>query len=170
MKLPGTFTEDKKWVNVIIETPFKSRNKYAYDPETGLFKLKKILPDGLTFPCDMGFIPHTQGEDGDPLDALVLSEESIHPGCWVECKLVGVIKAKQKKKGKKEERNDRFVLITEGLEEFERIKDISDLSARKLKAISLFFKGYNDFEDRKFKVLDVLGAKEALRFIKKQMK
>src|SRR5262245_14937852 len=97
-------------LNVIIETPRGSRNKYAYDEESGLFRLIKLLPAGMAFPFDFGFVPSTQGGDGDPLDALVLSEETLFPGCLVRTRILGAIKAEQRK-GKKIERNDRLIAV-----------------------------------------------------------
>ena len=95
MKMPQPFTEDKKNINAVIETPKNSGIKYTFDPETGLFKLSKILPEGLVFPLHFGFIPSTKGEDGDPLDVLILMDEPSYPGCLLECRLVGTIEAEQ---------------------------------------------------------------------------
>src|SRR5436190_23071792 len=67
-------------VNVIIDTPKGSRNKFKYDEELGLFRLSKVLPLGSSFPYDFGFIPGTRGEDGDALDVLVLLDEAAMPG------------------------------------------------------------------------------------------
>lgn len=64
---------------VIIETPKGSRNKYAFDPEQRVFALKKVLPAGMTFPYDFGFVPSTKAEDGDPTDVLVLMDEPAFP-------------------------------------------------------------------------------------------
>src|ERR1051326_552881 len=91
-KLPP-FEPDEKLLNVIVETPKGSRNKYAFDEEIGLFKLRKILPEGMSFPFDFGFVPQTRAEDGDPIDVLLLMEEKAFPGCLVESRLVGVIRA-----------------------------------------------------------------------------
>src|SRR5512142_3126073 len=98
---------------VIIETPRNSRNKYKFDEKTGRFKLSKVMPEGMMFPYDFGFIPKTEAEDGDPLDVLVLNDEPMFPGCELECRLVGVIKALQKEKGK-ENRNDRLIAVAAG--------------------------------------------------------
>jgi inorganic pyrophosphatase len=154
-------------VNVIIETPYKSRNKFDYDTKTGLFKFKKVIPTGMEFPCDMGFIPHTKGEDGDPLDALVLMDEITYPACLVECRLLGVIKAKQKEKGKKSVRNDRFILVPAGMKEYDHLKEVEDLNETKVKAIADFFKNYNKEEGREFELMEVSGAAEAHKLIKK---
>src|SRR5258708_40081231 len=97
-------------VTVIIETPKGSRNKYAYDPEERIFALRKVLPAGMAFPYDFGFVPSTLADDGDPLDVLVLMDEPAFAGCKLTCRLIGVIEGEQGDK-KKAERNDRVVAV-----------------------------------------------------------
>src|SRR5215210_3886384 len=89
------FTEESDDLNVIIETPKGSRNKFNYDEELGLFKLGGVLPAGAVFPFDFGFVPSTVGGDGDPLDVLVLMDEPAFAGCLVAVQLIGVIEAEQ---------------------------------------------------------------------------
>src|SRR3984957_2720245 len=101
---------DSHVIQVIIETPKGSRNKYAYDPEERIFELKKVLPAGMAFPYDFGFAPGTEGGAGDPLDVLVLMDEPAFPGCKLKCRVVGLIEGKQTGKAVKE-RNDRVVAI-----------------------------------------------------------
>jgi inorganic pyrophosphatase len=117
----------------------------------------------------MGFIPHTQGEDGDPLDALVLMDELTYPGCLVEGRLLGVIKATQKAKGEKKERNDRFILVPACMEEYNHLQDVSDLNKAKVKAIACFFKNYNKEEGKIFSLLEIADAEEAHRLLKKSI-
>src|SRR5262249_11212882 len=95
-------------VNVVIEAPRGSRNKYKYDERHGLFRLSKVLPLGACFPYDFGFIPSTRAEDGDPVDVLVLTEEPAFAGCVLPVRLLGVIEAEQTEGGKTV-RNDRLV-------------------------------------------------------------
>src|SRR4051812_22835109 len=95
-------------LQVVVDTPKGSRNKYKYDPERGVWRLGKALPLGAAFPFDFGFIPSTKGEDGDPIDALVIMDEPAFPGCVVSARLIGVIEAAQTENGKTV-RNDRFV-------------------------------------------------------------
>jgi hypothetical protein len=64
----------------VVDTPKGSRNKYKFDEEHGQWRLSKILPEGLSFPCNFGFLPSTHGEDGDPVDVLVVMEEPAFPG------------------------------------------------------------------------------------------
>src|SRR5579859_2257497 len=84
----------------IIETPKGSRNKFDYDPETSLFMLGGLLPEGMQFPFDFGFLPSTRGEDGDPLDIMVLMDAPAHVGCLMEVRIIGIIKAEQTEDGK----------------------------------------------------------------------
>jgi inorganic pyrophosphatase len=83
--------QDSDLLVVVIETPKGSRNKYAYDPDEHIFELKRVLPAGMAFPYDFGFVPSTLGGDGDPLDVLVLMDEPAFPGCKLKCRVIGVI-------------------------------------------------------------------------------
>ncbi|MGZ3853781.1 MAG: inorganic diphosphatase, partial [Flavisolibacter sp.] len=102
----------KDTVDIIIETPKGCRNKYAYDQQLEKFRLKKILPAGAVFPFDFGFIPGTKGEDGDPLDVLVIMDEPAYPGCVIECRGIGALKAKQTERDNKTEENDRLIAVS----------------------------------------------------------
>src|SRR3954468_8353415 len=100
---------EKGVLRAVIETPKGSRNKFDYDPKEKVFSLAKVLPQGLVFPYDFGFIPQTKGEDGDPLDVLVLLSEPVPAGCVVDCRLIGAILATQRENHGKPIRNDRFI-------------------------------------------------------------
>src|SRR3954469_2798073 len=90
-----TFDKKNNLLQVIIETPRLSRNKFAFDPEQQIFALKKVLPAGMSFPYDFGFLPSTRAEDGDPIDVLVLMDEPASPGVLVPSRLIGVITGEQ---------------------------------------------------------------------------
>ena len=113
-------------IKVIIETPKGSRNKYAFDQEESVFALKKVLPSGMAFPYDFGFVPSTLAEDGDPVDVLVLMDEPAFPGCLLKCRLIGVIQGEQGK-GKKSERNDRLVAVESDNHAWSDIEHVDDL-------------------------------------------
>jgi inorganic pyrophosphatase len=83
--LPHQLDAQRATCRAIIETPKGSRNKFDYDPETNLFMLAGLLPEGMMFPFDFGFIPSTLAEDGDPLDILVLMDAPAHAGCLSRC-------------------------------------------------------------------------------------
>src|SRR5437762_12387773 len=108
--MPNRWNRKKHECRVIIETPKGRRSKFSYDPKFNLFALGGLLPEGLAFPYDFGFIPSTLGDDGDPLDVLVLMDEPTHVGCLVEVRLIGVMEAVQAKNGKRT-RNDRLIGI-----------------------------------------------------------
>ncbi len=164
--LPPAFA-GKERIHVIIETPKGSRNKYCFDEETGFFKLKKILPTGLVFPMDFGFIPNTKGEDGDPLDVLIMMEKHTYPGCLLECKVIGIMEATQKEKGKKTIRNDRIIAFPLDDLEHYKFKTLKDIDHDMLYEVSRFFKYYNKIESKVFKVVGFKGPDEAIKLIKK---
>ena len=97
-------------LNIIIDTPKGSRNKFSWDEKRQLFELSGMLPTGAVFPYDFGFIPNTRGGDGDPLDVLVLMDEPAFAGCLVRSRLLCVIEAEQTEKGETE-RNDRLIAV-----------------------------------------------------------
>jgi len=78
-----SFDSDSEDLNVIVETPRGNRNKFDFDEEHKLFKLAKVLPEGMVFPFEFGFIPSTLGEDGDPLDILVLMDTPTTPAVFL---------------------------------------------------------------------------------------
>jgi inorganic pyrophosphatase len=104
-----------------------------------VFKLKKTLPLGSSFPFDFGFIPNTQAEDGDPIDVLVVMDEPAYPGSLVTCRLIGVLEAKQKERNGAEGRNDRIVAVAEKSVLYGEIKNLRDLSQSMEDQISQLF-------------------------------
>src|SRR5437763_9818643 len=106
--LPPHLDAKKCVCRAIVETPKGCRNKFDYDPDSGLFMLGGLLPEGMMFPFDFGFIPSTLGEDGDPLDIMVLMDAPAHVGCLIDVRIIGVIAAQQTAKGKSET-NDRLL-------------------------------------------------------------
>src|SRR5215471_21253290 len=111
---------------IVIETPKGCRNKFAYQPESNLFMLKGLLPEGMMFPFDFGFVPSTLGEDGDPLDIMLLMDAPAHVGCVVEVRIIGVIIAEQTEKGKTRS-NDRLLGVAIHSYTHQNLTDISDV-------------------------------------------
>ena len=156
-------------INVIIETPKGSQNKFDFAAEQGIFKLSKSLPMGTVFPFDFGFIPGTKGADGDPLDVLVLMDQPAYPGVWIECRLLGVLKAVQKEKGGKKERNDRYIAVSDTSIMFKDIREIKMLNAGMVKEIENFFIDYNKHEHKKCTPKSWHSKKTALKLTRKQI-
>ena len=151
-------------VTAIIETPKGSAHKYDYEPELKLFKLKKTMPAGMVFPFDFGFIPDTKGEDGDPLDIIIISEISTFPGCVMDCRVIGAITAEQTEKGNTV-RNDRFLAVPVVSELFVNIHSLDDLPQKIIDQLETFFVNYNDLAGKTFKPLERTSAEEAYRLI-----
>jgi inorganic pyrophosphatase len=162
-------TFDRDRVHVVVESPMNSKVKYAYDPEMRVMKYEKELPQGLSFPFDFGFMPGTIGDDGDPLDILVLTNTPSLSGCVITCRLLGVLMAEQKEKGETI-RNDRFLAVPAGVEAYEKFRDIHDLESKYLEQIEAFFINYNSQKSREFVPLKRAGKEEALKLIKRAMK
>jgi len=159
----------EKSIRVVIETPKGSRNKYAFDQNERVFQLKTVLPAGMTFPYDFGFIPSTTAEDGDPVDVLVLMDEPAFPGCVLTCRAIGIIEGEQRN-GKGKERNDRVVAVEQGNHSCAAIKDIDDLGKPFVRELEEFFINYHDLTGKKYRVIDVRGSTHALRRIQDGIK
>jgi inorganic pyrophosphatase len=163
-RFPEAFDSVSGWLNVVVEAARGSRNKFKFDPELGMFKLDKILPAGAIFPHDFGFIPSTLGEDGDPLDLVIIGGEPTFTGCLVSVRLLGVIEAEQTEKGETL-RNDRLIgapLTKNHRPEWRTIGDVPDSM---LAEIEHFFVSYNRAENREFVPLGRRGPKIAARAI-----
>jgi len=154
-------------IPVIIETPKGSAFKYTYQPEKHLFKLTKVLPAGMTFPFDFGLIPDTKGEDGDPLDIIVIAEFESFAGCIMDCRIIGGIKAEQTEHDGKTLRNDRFIGIPVVSALFAEINSTEDLPKKIIDQLEAFFKNYNELSGKEFKSLGSMSPDEAYALIKK---
>jgi inorganic pyrophosphatase len=160
---------DQNTVNVVIETEKGSRNKFSYDEERNIFRLKKVLPEGMSFPYDFGFVPSTLAQDGDPLDVLVLMDEPGCTGCLVECRIIGAICGEQVEGGKKI-RNDRLLGVAIPSHTHSDLQQIGDLNPSLLEEIGKFFVNYHEQYGNKFRVVGHCGPKEALKMVKKAIK
>lgn len=156
-------------VKVVIETPQGSRNKYAFDQEKRIFTLKKVLPAGMAFPYDFGFVPSTLADDGDPVDVLVLMDEPAFPGCLLKCRLIGVIQGMQGN-GKNSERNDRVVAVEMGNHAWADIEAIGDLGKQFGKELEEFFVNYHQLSGKHYRILDLKGPKTAHKCVQEGMK
>jgi inorganic pyrophosphatase len=165
LRLPP-FDEDSGDLNIIIETPKGSRNKYRYDIKRGLFELSKVLPAGNTFPYDFGYIPSTRGDDGDPLDVLVLMDEPAFTGCRVAGRLIGIIKGEQTEGGEKV-RNDRLIAVAAHAQDQRNIESIDQLSPHLLEEIEHFFVSYHALDGETYRLLACAGPEKALKQVHK---
>jgi len=156
-------------VNVVVETPRGSRNKYKFDEEEELYALSGVLPAGMGFPYDFGFIPSTRGEDGDPLDVLLLMDEPTFCGCLVPSRLIGVIEAEQSEDGETV-RNDRLLAVAVKSVLYRNVETIGQLNANLLDEIEAFFDAYTRLREKAFTPLGRSGPEAATRLVKAGMR
>jgi inorganic pyrophosphatase len=167
--LPHRLDDKKAVCRAIIETPKGCRNKFDYDPESNLFMLGGLLPEGMMFPFDFGFVPSTLGEDGDPLDVLVLMDAPAHVGCLIDVRIIGIISAEQSEKGKTE-KNDRLLAVAVHSYDHEDLQTIDNVSKTLLSQVEEFFVSYNKQRGKKFSITGTGGPKKAFKFMKAGIK
>jgi inorganic pyrophosphatase len=156
-------------LQVVVETPAGSRNKFSYDQEQGVFHIKSVLPAGMTFPYEFGFVPQTKADDGDPIDVLLLMDEPAYPGVVVRARLIGVIEGEQKE-GKKTVRNDRLVGVSDVSHEYANIHRFKDLPEKWMEEIEKFFVNYAGQQGKDFRVIGVKGEEAAMELVQKARK
>ncbi len=157
---------EKDEIVVIIETPKGSRNKYAYEPDERIFTLKKVLPAGMAFPYDFGFVPSTLGGDGDPLDVLVLMDEPAFPGCKLTARVIGIIEGEQGRR-KKAVRNDRVVAIESANHSYAHVRHIEDLGRQFEQELEQFFVNYHSLSGEEYRIVGVKGPAAGRRAVEK---
>jgi inorganic pyrophosphatase len=129
---------------VTVEIPKGQRNKYEVDHETGRIRLDRMLFTATRYPADYGFIEGTLGEDGDPLDALVLLEEPTFPGCQVRCRAIGMFHMRDEAGG-----DDKVLCMPARDPRMAHVKDLEDISPFYVTEIQHFFETYKDLEPGK---------------------
>jgi inorganic pyrophosphatase len=164
--IPHQLDQESLTCRAVIETPKGRRSKFDYDPDTGLFELAGVLPAGMAFPLSFGFVPATTAEDGDPIDILVLADETLPIGCLVEVTLLGVIEAEQTEGGKTL-RNDRLIGKVSASQAYHDILDIETLGEAFTQDLSRFFETYNQLKGKRFKVLAIGDGSKAAALIER---
>jgi inorganic pyrophosphatase len=155
-------------IHVVIESPRGATSKLKYDGELGAFTLSRPLPLGLCYPHDWGFVPGTRAEDGDPLDALVISDGTSFAGLVLRARPLGVIQLEQDAKGKpgQRERNDRLVAVPEPSPRLAH-RSFQDLPVRVREELERFFLDTTYLEHKNARVLGWRGPEEALALVER---
>ncbi len=156
---------EKDAVNVIVETPRGTRNKFAYKETYGVIELRRILRGGMTWPCDFGFIPQTLADDGDAIDVALLIDEPCFPGCLVRTRIVGSIGLI-----KNGDENDRLIGVPVSLEgaaaTWDEIQTLDDLSPRLVRELEGFLQDYQIFEGNEIELTGIKGRNAALQSVR----
>ena len=156
-------------VLVVVDTPRGSPVKFKYDEERRIFTIARFLPSGLAFPFDFGFVPGTRAEDGDALDVVLLMEGSSFPGCVVRARLLGVLEARQMKKGRMV-RDDRLIAVASKSPAYGRVRRLRDLGRESLDGIEGFFASSNRVEGRRFEALGRFGFARARTILERSLR
>ena len=149
---PGTKDE----MNVIIEIPRGSKNKYEIDKETGLIALDRAMYTAQDYPFDYGFVPQTYWEDGDALDVLVLTTYPLSPGVLVRVRPVAVMEMVDDGDG-----DNKIIGVPVKDPRWEDVKDLGDINKHTLKEIEHFFSTYKKLQNKVVEVKAFKGKKEA---------
>lgn len=149
---------------VVVEVPSGSKNKYELDKETGLLRLDRVLYSAVHYPANYGFIPRTFCDDGDPLDALVLGQEPVHPLTIVEARAIGVMRMRDEKGV-----DDKIVAVSVRDPAFADYTDHVQLPAHLMIEIRRFFQDYKVLEHKQVVIDDLLGPSEAIRIVREAL-
>jgi inorganic pyrophosphatase len=167
------FPKDKKKrdriVNVIVETPMGSCHKYALAPEYGIIAHHDVLPEGLQWPYDYGFIPQTLAPDGDALDVLVVNKSGLFSGCLIRTRILGAIR--ETKDGVENDRLIGVPLPSPGAPlPTDRYREITDLPRERLEEIEQFLFRYSSAQGHAIDVKAVVGARAAMETVARTKK
>ncbi len=147
-------------IEVTVEIPQGSRNKYEYDHVRHRFVLDRVLFSSVHYPCDYGFIEGSLAEDGDPLDVLVVIAEPTFPGCVVRARPIGVLDMADEKG-----HDYKILAVAHDDPRWERVRALEDISPHRLLEIENFFQTYKTLEKRQTDVRGWLGVDDAWRII-----
>ena len=149
-------------VEAIIEIPYRSRNKYEIDHDTGKVKLDRVLYSAMAYPAEYGFLENTLANDGDPLDILVIGTERTYPGCIVPARIIGYLKVIDRGF-----EDYKLISVVNVDPRYNDINDLNDLSSFTLEEIKDFFQNYKTLQNIKVEVNEYHSKEEAIELIKK---
>ncbi|MBD2493053.1 inorganic diphosphatase [Nostoc sp. FACHB-280] len=136
-------------LNVLIEIPGGSKNKYEYDKELDAFALDRVLYSSVRYPYDYGFVPNTLADDGDPLDGMVIIDEPTFPGCIIAARPIGMLEMIDGG-----DRDEKILCVPDKDPRYTHVKSLNDVAPHRLDEIAEFFRSYKNLEK---KVTEILG-------------
>lgn len=139
-------------INVLIEIPAGSKNKYEFDKDMNAFILDRVLFSSVQYPYDYGFVPNTLADDGDPLDGMVLMDQPTFPGCVIAARPIGMLEMIDGG-----DRDEKILCVPDEDPRYSKVKSLGDIADHRLDEIAEFFKTYKNLEK---KVTEILGWKD----------
>ncbi|MCA1904859.1 MAG: inorganic pyrophosphatase [Cyanobacteria bacterium M5B4] len=136
-------------LNVLIEIPAGSKNKYEFDKELNAFALDRVLYSSVNYPCDYGFVPNTLGDDGDPIDGLVMIDQPTFPGCIIPARPLGMLIMIDGG-----DRDEKILCVPVKDPRYNHVKSLNDIAPHRLEEIAEFFRTYKNLEK---KVTEIRG-------------
>ena len=136
-------------LNVLIEIPGGSKNKYEFDKDLEAFALDRVLYSSVRYPYDYGFVPNTLADDGDPLDGMVMMDEPTFPGCVIPCRPIGMLEMIDGG-----DRDEKILCVPDKDPRYAHVKSLKDVAPHRLEEIAEFFRSYKNLEK---KVTQILG-------------
>jgi inorganic pyrophosphatase len=143
-------------MNVIIEIPKFSKNKYEIDKETGIIALDRVMHTSQDYPFDYGFVPQTLFDDGDALDVVLITTHPLFPGILVKARPVAIMEMIDGG-----DRDDKVVAVPVDDPRFDDVKDLADLNKHFIKEMTHFFETYKKVQNKEVKVGEWSGAEVA---------
>lgn len=151
-----------KVINVIVEIPKGSKNKYEIDKESGLIKLDRAMKSAQDYPFDYGFVPQTLWEDGDALDVVLLTTYPLHPGILVEARPIAVMHMIDGGEG-----DDKVIAVPKNDPRWEEANDLTDVNKHTIKEIKHFFETYKTIDGKTVEITGVEGREAAYEAVRK---
>ncbi|GAB1539454.1 inorganic diphosphatase [Scytonema sp. NUACC21] len=139
-------------LNVLIEIPGGSKNKYEYDKDLEAFALDRVLYSSVRYPYDYGFVPNTLADDGDPLDGMVIMDEPTFPGCIIAARPIGMLEMIDGG-----DRDEKILCVPDKDPRYVHVKSLKDFAPHRLDEIQEFFRTYKNLEK---KVTEILGWRD----------
>ncbi|MBW4558172.1 MAG: inorganic diphosphatase [Trichormus sp. ATA11-4-KO1] len=136
-------------INVLIEIPGGSKNKYEFDKDLQAFALDRVLYSSVRYPYDYGFVPNTLADDGDPLDGMVMMDEPTFPGCVIAARPIGMLEMIDGG-----DRDEKILCVPDKDPRYTQVKSLKDVAPHRLDEIAEFFRSYKNLEK---KVTEILG-------------
>ncbi|HET7657906.1 MAG TPA: inorganic diphosphatase [Bacillales bacterium] len=158
-------SNDNRVVDVLVEIPAGSQNKYEFDKEKGVFKLDRVLFSPMHYPTEYGYIENTLALDGDPLDVLVYTTFPTFPGCVIESRVIGMLNMSDEKG-----QDEKLLAVPTEDPRFKDVHTLDDMPQHVLDEIAHFFKVYKDLENKRTNIGDWEGPEKAVQVIEESLK